>query len=73
MSDATDPRAVTAALQKRYPSAAVRLEEEKQGVSIRFNPPPAAPVVPGVDGTGATAGTLRRAPCARRWRRTWSA
>jgi len=59
MSDATDPRAVTAALQKRYPSAAVRLEEEKQGVSIRFNPPPAASVVPGGDGTGATAGTLR--------------
>ncbi|PTL81223.1 hypothetical protein [Vitiosangium sp. GDMCC 1.1324] len=58
VSDATDPEAVVSALQKRYPAAAARLEEEKQGVSIRFNTQPELPVV-GMDGLGATAGAQR--------------
>ncbi|XXF77671.1 hypothetical protein P2318_32155 [Myxococcaceae bacterium GXIMD 01537] len=59
VSDATDPKAVVDALQKRYPSAAARLEEERQGGTIRFNAQPEAPVVVGRDEFGATAGSYR--------------
>jgi hypothetical protein len=57
VSDATDPTAVVGALRRLYPAAAARLEEEKQGVTVRFNAVPETPVV--TEGAGVTAGALK--------------
>lgn len=58
VSDANDPEAVVGALRRLYPSTAARLDEERQGVSIRFNAQPEA-MMAAQAGASETPGSLK--------------
>lgn len=54
-----DPGLVVAALSRKYPGIAARLDEEGQGVSIRFNTVPELPAGPQPGAPSDTAGAQR--------------